>query len=121
MRENKYKLVHINDNYADEINVTGFIALPEEDWQKFVTQVKQHMNKAFPITYTAGSNQYITHTNIHSFMRVFTVVDISAAQFWTLKPLFQSYRNQIWNGFTKPYDNMSVRLDEPEDEADEGE
>lgn len=81
----KYVLVLFNDNWADEMDISGFDILTESNWEN----IKASMSKLkFPFTIYCGTNEEIEYPDEKDLMSCFTVNSLEADQAEFLLKIF---------------------------------
>lgn len=77
-----YLLLKFNDNWADEFDVEGFIALPKKEWQEYKTKLKTLFDSyKRNIFFGFGTNQDIEYANTEEFFKHFKEIPISEEQY----------------------------------------
>jgi hypothetical protein len=65
------KIVYIDECYADEFDVQGFIAMSDEEYYKRLEQIKKNLvNKRFPIEVFFGTNEWIDFETKEEYINV---------------------------------------------------
>jgi hypothetical protein len=87
----KYVLVKYCDNYADEMDIYGFIALLEEEWKAYKTKLKKiYGTKTY--THSFGTNEQIDYRNINELFDRCVAKSISQSEYeFLLKNFNQLY------------------------------
>ena len=81
----EYVLVKFEDNWADEMNISGWRTYLKEDWDKYVESVP---SDSFPCTKYVGTNEEIEYENRKEYFNKFKVVPITEEECRTLNKLF---------------------------------
>lgn len=82
----KYKIVKVNTNWADEMDVTGFVIYTEENYNKLVNEVKKFLLTAKEIY--IGTNESIEISDLNDWRHMTGAFDISEEQVKLLLKLF---------------------------------
>lgn len=110
----KFYLVKYFSSWADEICVSGFKAMTEEDWESFVNQIS--VTDKFPWNYYIGTNEGITYRNAAQFLYDFEAKEISATDYKVLHKLFPEGCHGFW-----PEGPEDEDWDDDDHENDDGE
>lgn len=84
----KQVLVKYDDNWADEMDVTGHKVISEDAWNKFLELVDKI---EFPITIGVGSNEEIDYDTKEQLLGAFSVVEVTTEFAHSWKYYFNDY------------------------------
>jgi len=79
----KFSLVKYSGNWADEMDVTGFSVMSEEELKEWIEYIPKE-----PFTFGVGSNQEIDYRSVKAFLKNCTIEEISREQAEQLFKLF---------------------------------
>lgn len=86
-----YKFIKFNDNWADEMDISGFMVMTEEKWKdtkKQILNIKGRFSIAF------GSNEDNDYNNGKQLLDRLTIKNIDENEIKILKRLFDSGFNK---------------------------
>lgn len=90
-------LLKFHKNWADEFDVSGFIALEEQEWKEYKDKVTEIIgNNGFE--YGFGTNQSLDFNSAEDYLGEFQEVKISDEEYSFLKKHFPDTMYYGWNG-----------------------
>lgn len=95
----KYLFVKYNDNWADEMDITGFVIVKPEHWTKIQEEMKDFFKKTDTWSYCIGTNEDIEY-NLQDWLRTFTITELSDEEATALIAVFK--RAKIRPGYDEP-------------------
>ena len=117
--EQKYKLVQFSDNWADEMDIEGFVIITDKQWKDFKTKVKG-FKKELCIAF--GSNESNDYNNGEDLLTKINVKNITEDEANILKKLFgKSYDYLVAYGETGFIDQTIDIIEEQEEELEDEE
>lgn len=81
--------VKYNDNWADEMDITGFVIITKENWNAMKEEVRGFLDKKMGWEYGVGTNEQIEYSSFEDWSRAFTVTELSDAEAATLIDVFK--------------------------------
>jgi hypothetical protein len=82
-------LIKYHKNWADELDVEGFMLWTEEKWNEHLSKVKEYFEKSpHTVEMYFGTNEAIEYDNFEEYKRSFEVKKITPEEAKTLKKLF---------------------------------
>jgi len=87
-------IVKWEDNWADEMDLNGFVIMKEEDWNRFLVYMG---NIDYEIVYCIGTNEEITYANGNEALNYFEMEFITSDQAQVFEDL-----NITTSGFSGP-------------------
>lgn len=97
-----YVLVSWEDNWADEMDVSGFKVFSKSEWNVLKTNIN---NIQSPMTFSIGTNEEIDYKNGSDLLKKFKVKDVSVIEYATLTKFF-NVRGVIRYGENSVFDNV---------------
>lgn len=95
-------LVHYSDNWADEMDVDGFAFFKcKEDWESYKSTWEKYLSDKESQEWYIGTNEAI-EIDQYTFKRCFDVVEITDAEYETLKKAFDGKMYLGTYGFFPP-------------------
>lgn len=82
-----YYLLRYEDNWADEMDLDGFVVLDEEEMYDFNIAMGILSNTDFYAEFCVGTNQEVIYDDYSSLLRAYEVVEIFESQYLTLNGL----------------------------------
>lgn len=83
-------LVKYHGNWADEMDLNGFIIIEKEIWENHLERVKKFMKAAGPQRVSCGSNEDVDYSSFEDYKRSFKTNQLSNDEAARLKTLFGS-------------------------------
>lgn len=81
------KLVKWDDNWADEMDICGFVIMTDEEYKEF----NQYVNNIFvPFEISVGTNEELNYENGEDFLRSITVKEITEEETKVLDKFFKN-------------------------------
>lgn len=82
-----YVLVHIEDNWADELDTEGFLIGTQKEVDDYLSKIKQYFidNPGCSLSYSIGSNEEIEHNTFKSIERCLRIKKIKEEEYKTIK------------------------------------
>lgn len=84
----KYLLVKVYDDWADEISTEGFFTTTQEELDETYEAIKEYFKENNSLTYYIGTNEEITHESYEDVVGCFRTQEITKQEYTTLKKLF---------------------------------
>ena len=90
-------LVRINDNWADEMDITGYQVMLHSDYDSYLKKLEQYFkdNQDEPLGYYVGTNEEVEHNSLASVLSCLSSERITEEQYQALSKL-----NLLSFGFT---------------------
>ena len=89
-----YVLIKVDTNWADEMDIEGFLVLPEHKWGELKEKLKVALKK--PVVIWVGTNEELTIDSYKDLMRKLTLEVITEEEASVLGKLFNnSTRREI--------------------------
>lgn len=90
-------VVKLNTNWADEMDIEGFIITTEDEWKEYTKEIK----KDFPedCEMYVGTNEHISFSNYEEFMSCLKVTKVNKDEAKLIKKLFgdsYGFGHKIW-------------------------
>jgi hypothetical protein len=82
-------LVKYDGNWADEIDLQGFIVMTDAEWKDY-KKVIQHLHSESEFTVGIGTNEDVTFANADDYFDSFEVKKLTAEESATLRKFFKS-------------------------------
>ena len=121
--------VKYNDNWADEMDITGFVIITKADWNEIREEVRGFLDKKMGWEYGVGTNEQIEYSSFEDWSRAFTVTELTDAEAATLidvfkrvkiRPGYDETRFLIEEGFFAiPREDEYEELEDEEDDEEE--
>lgn len=97
----KYKLVKFDDNWADEMDISGYIIMESDKWEKIENNLKNYKDRIYV---GFGTNEDNDYRNGKEFLNTIDVKNITEEEIKTLKKLLGSeYGN---TSFSYAFENV---------------
>jgi hypothetical protein len=97
----KYLFVKYNDNWADEMDITGFAIVKQEDWAAIIEEVKAFFKKKLGgWTFGVGTNEEIEYMTFKDWSRQLSQTELSDDEAKTMIDVFK--RAKIRPGYDEP-------------------
>lgn len=90
-------LLKFSENYADEFDVYGFIALSEQDWEDYKTKVRELIGDN-TFDYGFGTNESIDFNDADSYIDSFNEKKITDEEYAFLLKNFNRTHYSGWDG-----------------------
>lgn len=117
-------LLTFSENYADEFNIYGFVAISDDEWKEYKTKVKKYIgDNGFEFGF--GTNESIEFSDAEHYLDCFEVKKVSDEEFKTLVKLFGASRSKrVEYGLVPFYSDgelkeMKREFNDEEDDEDE--
>ncbi len=91
----KIVLVKYEDNWADEMDIAGFVIMTKQEWEDMSYQIRWCMT--FPIEFSCGTNEFITYKEPGNFLQKIEVQEISYQESLFLKRIFPEVSSSCWS------------------------
>jgi len=78
------------DNWADEMDISGFNLMSRCDWNLLLEETRLFFKKRYSYTFRFGTNEEIEYGSFGEWFRCFRAVDVTDDQAPVLTTVFQS-------------------------------
>lgn len=92
-------LIKFERNWADEFDVSGFVALPEQEWEEYKIKFREIVRNS-KFEYYFGTNQSIEWNGTDEYLNDFKVSEISSDEYNFLLKNFSRVQFDDWDGKT---------------------
>lgn len=84
-----YLFIKYNDNWSDEMDISGFALVTSENWDRILGDVRDYLNRKQYWTYGVGTNEEIEYVGYSDWFRHFTVVKVLEHEALVLLDVFK--------------------------------
>lgn len=106
-------LVKWSDNWADEMDIEGFVIMTDSEWKEYKQGIKE---KIKPFSIGIGTNEEIDYDNGEDLLAKLTAKKLTSEEYKTISGIFGNY----WGFDQFQYvieDNIAEEADELEEEG----
>lgn len=93
------KLVKYDSNWADEMDVSGFRIMTDDDWEAYQEAFKNHFDAGEQYSHGIGTNEEIEYEDIKQFMSDFKVEEITTEEAAVIHKFFSKGSREDGEGF----------------------
>ena len=77
--------IQFNDNWANEMDITGGKIMTEKEFKEYITAVKKAFKVNDCIEFWIGTNEFINYENFTGFVNTLTIIPITKKEEDVLK------------------------------------
>jgi hypothetical protein len=103
VHQNEYVLVKFDNNWADEFDIKGFVALSKEKWDEYKRKIKETFGENEFNWYFGTNEDLIFEEGAVSYLKSFSESKISKSEFDFLKKKFAHAKDSMVKYGTIPF------------------
>lgn len=108
-------LVKYSDNWADEMDISGFNVLAEDQWNAHLAIAKKVFEENGSITYGVGTNEDVEFSSFKQYLSRFKVITITDEEAATLSKLFGVGKYPTYGYGFLPLEQIEMRAEDTDE------
>lgn len=101
----EYLLIKYRDNWADEIDVEGFVVVKKSDWEALLNKMQAFFSARISWEFGIGTNEEIYYSTFKEWEKTLKYTELSEVEFIIISKVF----NAVGNG--KSYITPEILLE----------